>query len=576
MHLGVNFKVTVIKDLLQSMSNLKERTMGKIRVFLGFVLILSFILSACSGTAGSDAIVKIGWSGEPDTLNPGMALLAESFSIFNLIYDTLYELNLDGSYTLSLAQSVDVSADGKVWTFKMRDGVKFSDGNPVTAEDVAFSFNLYSSHPEEYPYMPGYTSYFESVTAPSTSEVVITLTEAIPNMESQLFGLYVLPKHIWEMMEDATVTELSIAQMVGSGPFTLVEYIPGQFIRLVSNPDHFGYSPKIDGVEFRIYSDLSSMIAALTAKEVDLITSLPIDAVPALDGTAGVQVVAAPPVAPNVSDIIFNQIDPALCPASAGGLCTGHPALRDHNVRLAMAHAINKQRLIDEIMLGLADPGLTLIPKGLGSFYNSSLQDYAYDVEKANKLLDDAGYMDGNNDGTREMPDGSRDLTFRLQWADATLYAQNEAELLRSMWGQIGINVLLEEVDSDELTARCCPAFDYDLIIWEWGSDPDPSFLLSVMLTDEIASGFNETGYSNPEYDQLFAKQATELDAEQRRAVIWRMQDIVHDDVVYIIPFYQKTVQAYRTDTFRGWLTNSGNLDLAARSSLGIIQPVEQ
>jgi peptide/nickel transport system substrate-binding protein len=550
--------------------------MGKIRVLLGFVLIIAFILSACNGASGSDAIVKIGWAGEPDTLNPGMALLAESFSIFNLIYDTLYELNLDGSYTLSLAQSVDVSADGKVWTFKLRDGVKFSDGHPVTAEDVAFSFNLYSSHPEKYPYMPGYTSYFESVMAPSTSEVVITLTEAIPNMESQLFGLYVLPKHIWEAMEDVTITDLSIAQMVGSGPFTLVEYTRGQFIRLVSNPDHFAYSPRIDGVEFRIYSDLSSMIAALSAKEVDLITNLPIEAVPALDGTAGVEVVAAPPVAPNVSDIIFNQIDPALCPVSEGGLCTGHPALRDRNVRLAMAHAINKQRLIDEIMLGLADPGLTLIPKGLGSFYNSSLHDYAYDVEKANKILDEAGYMDGNNDGTREMPDGSRDLAFRLQWPDATLYAQNEAELLRSMWGQIGINVLLEEVDSEELTAHCCPAFDYDLIIWEWGSDPDPSFLLSVMLTDEIASGFNETGYSNPEYDQLFAQQATELDDEQRRAVIWRMQDIVQDDVVYIIPFYHKTVQAYRTDTFRGWLTNSGNLDLAARSSLGIIQPVEQ
>jgi peptide/nickel transport system substrate-binding protein len=131
----------------------------------------------------------------------------------------------------------------------------------------------------------------------------------------------------------------------------------------------------------------------------------------------------------------------------------------------------------------------------------------------------------------------------------------------------------MQAVDSDLLTSRCCPAFDYDIMLWEWGSDPDPNFLLRVMLTDDISSGTNESGYSNPEYDKLFAQQSTELDAEQRRAIIWRMQDIVHDDVVYIIPFYQKAVQAYRTDTFRGWLTNSGNLDLSARSSLGIIQP---
>jgi peptide/nickel transport system substrate-binding protein len=144
------------------------------------------------------------------------------------------------------------------------------------------------------------------------------------------------------------------------------------------------------------------------------------------------------------------------------------------------------------------------------------------------------------------------------------------------MWSQIGIEVVMEQVDSDLLTERCCPAFDYDIMLWEWGSDPDPNFLLSVMLTDEIPSGYNETGYSDPQYDELYAQQATELDDEARRGIIWRMQDIVHENVVYIIPFYQKAVQAYRTDTFRGWLTDSGNLDLSGRSSLANIDPIDQ
>ena len=537
-------------------------------------IILALLLSGCGSGLRAAPYVRIGWNGEPDTLNPGMAQLNESFSIFSLIYDTLYILNLDGSYSLSLAESVDVSEDGMVWTFNIREGVVFSDGRPLTAGDVAFSFNLYSNA-EEFVFMPGYTTYFESVEATPENEVVITLTEAIPNMESQLYALYVLPRHIWENIEDPTTLDLPISQSVGSGPFKLVEYVPGQFIRLESRRGHYLYSPKIGGVEFRIYTDISSMIQDFSNKQLDVIASLPVDAVSALEGMSGIQVVAGPPVAPSVSDIIFNQVDPENCPVDAGGLCTGHPALRDRNMRLAMAHAIDKQTLIDEVMLGLADPGLTLIPKGLGSFFNSSIRDYDYDVGRANRILDEAGYTDTDGDGVREMPDGSRDLTFRLEWPDDILYARDEAELLKIMWGQIGIAVVMLSVEAGELTSRCCPAFDYDILLWEWGSDPDPSFLLSVMLTDEIPSGYNETGYSNSQYDELFAKQATALDDEERRRFIWQMQNLVHDDVVYIIPFYQKAVQAYRSDTFRGWLINSGNLDLTAPSSLGIVEPLQ-
>ncbi len=117
--------------------------MRTLPMYLGIIVVIAVLLSACGTGLGAATVVKVGWNGEPDTLNPGMAVLSESFSIFSLIYDTLYELNLDGTYRLSLAESVDVSEDGRVWTFKMRDAVEFSDGKPVTAEDVAFSFNLY-------------------------------------------------------------------------------------------------------------------------------------------------------------------------------------------------------------------------------------------------------------------------------------------------------------------------------------------------------------------------------------------------------------------------------------------------
>ncbi|MBK9051932.1 MAG: hypothetical protein IPL78_13785 [Chloroflexi bacterium] len=142
------------------------------------------------------------------------------------------------------------------------------------------------------------------------------------------------------------------------------------------------------------------------------------------------------------------------------------------------------------------------------------------------------------------------------------------------MWAEVGISTELQALDPDALTSVCCPAFDFDVILWGWGSDPDPGFLLSVMLTEEIPTGNSETGYSNSDYDNLFIEQATELDKDTRIEMIWEMQRIVHEDVVYIIPFYEQTVQAYRTDRFTGWQTEAGKIALEDGSSLLVIEPI--
>ena len=123
------------------------------RRFLFILVILALVLSACGG-GGEKSIVRIGWAGSPDNLNPGMGILTESYTIYGLVYDTMYNLNLDGSFTLSIADSVVRSDDGLVYTFKIKDGIKWHDGKPPTAEDVAFTYNLYKDTPE-YPYRNG-------------------------------------------------------------------------------------------------------------------------------------------------------------------------------------------------------------------------------------------------------------------------------------------------------------------------------------------------------------------------------------------------------------------------------------
>ncbi len=517
------------------------------------------------------AVLRVGWAGSPDTLNPGTAVLAEAYTAFELVYDSMYQLNLDGTYSLELAESVDVSEDGTVWTFTIRDGFMWHDGEPLTASDIAFTYLFYQSN-ADFPFLPVYTDYFASVEAPDDSTVVITLSEAIPNMESQLIFLYVLPEHIWGSLE-GVASEFENLAMIGSGPFKLVEYSQNEFIHFAATGEHPVYSPNIAEAVFQTFENQDALVQALRTGQVDMITEMPNTAVASLRNEANIAVVSGPPFYPSVADIIFNLTEEEDCPPD-DGICSGHPALRDRQVRLALAHATDKQKLIDVVLLGLGDPGLTLIPNGLGPFYNDNLVDYEYNPELANQILDDAGYADTDGDGIRETPDGLP-LSFRMNYPSDSTNAPRESELLKEMWTEVGINVEIQALDPDALTAVCCPTFDFDIILWGWGSDPDPGFLLSVMTTGEIPTGNSETGYSNPDYDALYVQQQTELDMDRRIELVHEMQRIVHEDIVYIIPFYDQTVQAYRTDRFTGWpVAEGGKLALEDITSLIIIEPV--
>ena len=538
------------------------------------LVVLSLVLSAC-GAQSQPAVVRIGWLEGPDSLNIGVAWLGTAYTISGLTYSTMYRFNLDGTFSFDLGTDVKRSEDGLVYTFTIREGVKFHDGQPVTAKDVAFTYNLVMAH-EDFPTLHSYVEYFESVEAPDDKTVVITLTEAIPNIESKLVFLYIFPEHIWkDHAEGEAATAFENLEMVGSGPFKMLEYKANEFIRLGVNKDYYGSVAKVDEVIFQVFQNADVLVQALKSGQVDMVTNVPNTSVESLKTDANIKVVAGAPLAPELTDIIFNVTEPENCPIADGGLCTGHPALRDKQVRLAMAHATDKQKIIDIVLLGLGEPGIALIPNGLGDWFNSNIRDYEYDVDKASQILDAAGYLDVDGDGVRDMPDGSRPLTFRLNWPDTDSRYQRIAELLSEMWGEIGITVEMQVVESDTLTAQCCPALDFDIILWGWIADPDPNTLLIIPTTDQIPTGYNETGISNARYDELYAKQGVELDKDKRREMVWEMQAIVHENVPYIIPYYAFAIQAYRLDRFTGWQDSETKVALEDTSSLLNIEPIK-
>ena len=547
------------------------------KLFRLLLMLACGLLAACTAapTPEPPAVARIGYGGSPDTLNPGTAVLTEAYTIFALVYDAMYTYNLDGTYSLGLAESVDRSADGLTYTYKIRSGIKFHDGQPLTARDVAFTYNLNKAH-AEYPYMNPYTASMESITAPDDTTVVIRLNAVIPNIESQLVFQYVLPAHVWQAhAAGAAAVEFENETLIGSGPFKLLEYKQGEFVRLGANKQHFSRPPKVDEVIFQTIGNPDALVQAVSTGQVDMITELPNAAAEKLGKAPNVKVVSAAPFAPAVSDIIFNQATSASCPSKSA--CTGHVALQDRQVRVALAHATNKQQLIDVLLLGKGTPGLTLIPNGLGMWFNNSLQDYEYNPAKANKILDDAGYS-YQGEIRCAVPDcryGSPIMNFRMYWPSDSVDAPRMAELLAGMWKEIGVGVQPQAIDPDALTALCCPAFDFDIMLWGWGSDPDPNLLLNVMRTESIATGSSETGYSNARYDALYEQQSVELDLKKRQALVWEMQRLVHEDAVYIIPYYEMQVQAVRTDRFTGWIVDQNKLDLSDVSSLVNITPVK-
>ncbi len=525
--------------------------------------------------AAGGGTLTIGATAAPDSLNPGASYIVESGDIIELVYDTLYNLDLNNQPYPSLAREWSVADDGRTWTFTLAEGATWHDGQPVTAEDVKFSYEMIAGF-EAFGLYTDFVSLLESVEAPDATTVVITFEQPIANTDERFSGMPILPQHIWGAFADETAAiEFENSAMIGSGPFRLAEHRPGEFTRLAAVKDHYATPPKIDELIFRVFGNGDAMVQALRTGEVDLIVVPSNTVVRSLQAEPSVTVAIGN--GRSLSDIIFNLASEESCPPEVG-VCSGHPALKDVRVRQALSHATDKQSLIDGVLLGLGTPGLSIVTPAQGDGFAAQLEDYAFDLARANQLLDEAGYADSDGDGVREMPgDPATPLALRYSYpSDQDADGQRFYELLRDQWRQAGVEILLTPLDADALTAICCPAFDFDVIAWGWTAGADPGSLLYIATSEQIPTGVSETGYANPEYDQLYQEQLVTVDPAERVALIHRMQELLVRDVPYIIPWYGQAVLAYRGDRFEGWVTApDGRLDLIDRLSLVNVAPAQ-
>jgi peptide/nickel transport system substrate-binding protein len=503
-----------------------------------------------------------GDTGEPSSLNPMKGYLAIDFYFWNWSYHLPISFSVEDLGAVpDFVTDVQVSEDGTTFTYETREGLRWSDGEPMTAEDLAFTLNLYK---ERNAYLPsGYLGIMESAEAVDENTVEITTSDptslyagAVPYLYT-----YVIPEHVWSEFDEPKSYD-NVPQ-VASGPFRIVEYERGQFVRMDRNPEWSGPEPHIDEVIFRIFKNEEAEAEALRTGEIDFGYFDTPNVLNSLKGepNIGTHVGSIPSfdeLAMNTGSA-YQDAQGAFKPHG-----DGHPALTDVVVRQAIRMAINSEELSDRIHLGYAQPGTTIVPPvsiAGARWVPSEDEMLGWDIEGANQLLEDAGYVDTDGDGIREMPQGSlepgRPLELRYYVQTNDQNTVKAAPFVRSWLEDIGIRAEVTAMSSGRLGDEI-NAGTYDLFHWGWIPDPDPDSILQNFTCEDRPPnaqtyGDNDAFYCNPEYDALYEQQRSTLDPQERLGLIHEMQRIFYEDSPYAVLWYAPYFQAFRTDTFTGY-----------------------
>ena len=497
---------------------------------------------ASSPSSSSPAIAKpvlrVGFSTECDGLNPFVSYSAVSWEAFLLNYDFLTWYNKDYKPVPDLATSWSHSPDGKVWTFHIRQGVKWSDGVPLTARDVAFTYNYILKN--DLTFYMSYLQYVTKVTAPNDSTVVITSSRS----NAMMLALYIpiLPEHIWSKIPGKQVLTLSNPLTVGSGPFEIAKYAPDSYIELRANPDYFGGTPTVKTVFLQLYTTEDGLVNDYKEGALDIgVFGLP-SSLNAVASIPGSKTVAVPTI--GFTMLGFN------CYASPKS--KGNPLLRDVRIRQAIAYAIDKPKIVSDCMSGLAKVGTTVLSPAMEQWHwqPPANQLVTYDPGKAKAILDAAGYKTGPG-GVREDAKGHK-LAFKLDALTDEPAGEAAAKIIAGYLDDVGIKVTLDFMDEGAFSSLIYGNGGVDMYVWDWGGDIDPGYQLSAFATSQILNN-NDSCYSNPTYDKLFAEQAAAVDRNQRVQIVQRMQQILYKQDPYVVLWYATNLEAYRANRWTGW-----------------------
>jgi peptide/nickel transport system substrate-binding protein len=520
-------------------------------------------LAGALATSGSPApagkvVLKLGMTNIPDNMNPFVGQLSSCYEIWSLNYDLMVGFSAgdyghpQGAAATGLADSWQVSEGGKVWTFHIRSGVTWQDGVPLTAKDVAFTYNyVIKNQLSNYTL---YTNFITSVTAPNDNTVVFRCSRPKANMLNM--WVYIVPQHIWGSISGkaAQGSYQNNPPVVGTGPFQLTQYKRDSYAVMTANKDYWGGAPKIDEVDFVYYQSADTMVQEMKSG--------------ALQGCWGVleaeyrQLQNSPTYKP------LAYIDPELDELGFNcytGPSLGNPVLKDWHFRQALQWAVDHNKLVQIAYGGLAQPATSVLVSHLWSnpdwhWQPPADQMYTFDLAKASQMLTAAGYPLVN--GVRLNKQG-KPIVLRLWSRSSSDSSQSAGKLIAGWFDKLGLKIVLSVMDDgaidDGLYNMKGSTFtpNYDMFLWGWGGDPDPNFILSIFTTAQINS-WSDCAWSDPQSDKLFLEQQTTVDPTQRADIVHQMEQIIYQQSPYIPTAYPESVEAYNYKDWQGWQSTPG------------------
>ncbi len=494
-------------------------------------------------------ILKVGVTQEIDSLNPFIAIFRTSTDILRTQFDylTVYSQQ-DQTPKPSLAESWETSEDKLTWTFHMRKGAKWSDGEPVTAKDPAFTFNKMLTDETAATANGSYTKEWESVEA--TDDNTLVIKTKVPLSTMLALDIPIVPEHIWSKMSD--IGAEPEFPMVGSGPYTVTEFKESQFVKMKANKDYWRGAPKIDELHFIYYRNPDAAVTALQSGQVDLVNRLTPTQFDALENSPDITL-------NNAQNRRFNEIviNPGAATSDGKPIGNGNPALKDVKLRQAIATAIDSKTMVDKVWGGYADEAKGYIPPVFTDYAWSPPDDVKrnFDLDEANRMLDEAGYRKGA-DGIRVDKQG-KPLNLRLLAHTDTNLDDVGGPFIKGWLKDIGINVTLQPRSDDQVNEDTTRG-DFDIAFSGWNANPDPDYVLSLQTCSNRpnAEGKGSTPDSflcDKEYDDLYAQQLQEFDPGKRADIVKQMQERLYDQATLVILGYDNALEAYRKEAFEGF-----------------------
>jgi peptide/nickel transport system substrate-binding protein len=523
----------------------------------GALLLPSLALPA---RAANPLVLRVGTTQDLDTLNPYQVVVFTGYEAFQLTYNLLVDFGPNLEPVPGFADSWTRAADGKSWTFHIRTGMKWSDGIAATAQDACFSWGLGVAAIKDganigVGYLdPGLKDAAVTRLECPDDQTMIAYTTDPSDRILQVY-LPIIPQHIWGKETYKTIGDAKfVAPLVGTGPYTAVEWKTSQYLRLVRNKNYWGTQGAADEVVIQFFKGADTMVQALKAGEIDYARDTTPEQLKALQNQPNIKTVAGS--SNGWSQLAFNEYG-----ATKGTLTPGigpsTKALWDPAFRDALGYAIDKKTLVDRVLGGFGDVGTTIVPPILGQWHVEPDHPRTFDLAKAAQMLDAAGYV-LNSQGQRLDKEG-KPISLRLYFPDTKDTYAKAAQFVKDWYGQIGIKVTPQQFDSTTLGNIVLPPeagkeykANYDIELWGWSGNPDPNALLQIFRCDAIGSS-SDSQYCNPAFDKMYDAQNVAQTAADRKTILAQMQNLIYDQAVYDILYYDANLAAYRTDRFGGW-----------------------